>query len=481
MAPTVKILLALLVLGALGVGAYFLFKKPSNGDKSELALRDRWDAAAPGLGLAPQDAYNFLFKKMCQTKEGTLAWNQSADPTKPYSGTLLSCEQRAPFGQPEVVLASEIADIEAKIASKVYAPTTEQERLALYFELVYPNAPQGKFASMSLPELVSLWQDLELYYKLPAAIMPQTAIPVHRSEEQKFFRMPAGLIIDQDPDRLGITTAFAEVVHAGATSALYTRPDDFNGTYYYPAKGSGIYLPLGRSLVAYNKVHALKMLGVANSDLVQYAGLDFISFLQHDSEAAWKAIRAKDPHAKWSDHWVSTCVIGKHLTKQGAGCKPVFGKMTAQVSYIPAALDQMVSEMASGKSLRTVRVQGKPVLRYYGLGDTGDLELAQVARNRNYETLQLLREAQMSLKGNAVVGNEFLDLVEPTYAQTRLVRLNPFGRPYNVATAPYTQPNLAYLLDATVKPVSMTMLADKTWDPWEANRPQFDVVVPERN
>lgn len=60
----------------------------------------------------------------------------------------------------------------------------------------------------------------------------------------------------------------------------------------------------------------------------------------------------------------------------------------------------MIENMVNGKCLIENR-DGKLV--YYGLGDTGDKFLAQLIRNRGYDTIQLLREAQMNTSGNAVV------------------------------------------------------------------------------
>lgn len=61
-------------------------------------------------------------------------------------------------------------------------------------------------------------------------------------------------------------------------------------------KGSGLYFPIGRTLVAYNKVHALKLLNVSNTDIVMI-GRDFQSFLKNDSDTLWKSIQRDIPNA----------------------------------------------------------------------------------------------------------------------------------------------------------------------------------------
>ena len=435
--------------------------------------------------LPTEEETDFDFKRQCRLDDGTIYLYKSADIDNQYSGTMLACEKRIEYGSPEVILNSEIMDIISNINNDVYKPKNEKERLVLYFKLVYPNSTDN-WKNMSLEELQDYYQDLEFYYKLPPAIMPQTEIVINRDNKQRFYRVPKGVILDQDPHRLGVTTSYIEVTHFGPTSALLRKPRLFNGTYYYPAKGSGLYLPVGETLIAYNKVHALKMLDVLNKDIVVVGGRDFQTFLKKDSDALWEQILQSNPNANREDTWVKACVVDKHATEQDPNCSPFMGTWTKTIEYIPAALDLIIEEMVSGKSLRMDYKKQpdksvKLVKVYYGLGDTGDKLLAQIARNRSYDSLQFLREAQMSLEGDAIVGTEYLHLVEPIYSQTYLMRLDPFSRPYDVSEEPNMQPHIKYLLDNDISPVKVQMLTQGVFDPWEEEHLKFDVIVPPRN
>jgi hypothetical protein len=428
---------------------------------------------------------DFEFKKRCREDDGTLHLHKSMDPDLPFSGTLLSCEKRSEYGDPEVILYSEIDKITQNIKNGKYSPKNEKERLQLYLSLVYPTTA-NKWTQMSLNELLDFYQDLEFYYKLPDGIMPNTKIVIHRDNDNKFYRVPSGVYLDQDPGRTGITTPYIEVTRFGTTRSLYRDPSIFNGTYYYPAKGSGLFLPIGRTLIAYNKVHAMKMLDVPNSDIVKVGGRDFQAFLKKDSDTKWKEIKKNNPQAKRSDFWVGACVVDKHSdTSDDSKCTPYLGATTRQIYYIPEALDRIIREMSSGKSLRVdTRKQPdgslKKVKVYYGLGDTGDKFLAQIARNRSYDSLQFLRESQMSLEGDAIVGNEYLHLMEPTYSQASLLRLDPLSRPYNNVEDRFLQPHVNYLLDKSIEPVSVKMLSNGVFDPYEKQQIKFNIVVPER-
>lgn len=445
-----------------------------------------WGQVDTLMNLPDKDNANFNFKKQCREKGGVINLNNGMTASDSFSGTLLSCDKRGEYGSSENILFSEIDSIQSKIKSGEYSPKNERERLILYLSIVYPQSDLSIWNNMSLEELLAYYQDLEFYYKLPPEIMPQTKIIIHRSADKQFYRVPSGVILDQDPDRTGILTPYIEVVRFGPTYALMRDPQLFNGTYYYPAKGSGLYLPIGNTLIAYNKVHALKMLDVLNTQIVAVAGRDFQSFLQKDSDALWVEIKKKNPKADKKDYWVSACSVDKHATKQDPNCTPYLGAMTSKIWYIPQALDQMINEMVSGHSLRMdTRIQPdgkmKDVKVYYGLGDSGDKLMAQLARDRSYDTLQFLRESEMALEGDAVVGNEFLHLMEPIYSQESLLRLDPFMRPYIVSSDPFIQPRINYLLDTNIKPVRVDMIADGVYDPWEDDQIDINIVIPKRN
>ena len=128
--------------------------------------------------------------------------------------------------------------------------------------------------------------------------------------------------------------------------------------------------------------------------------------------------------------------------------------------------------MVAGKAVRVDKRRGRKV--YYGIGDTGDGLLAKLARNRDDSTIQLLREAQMSLKGDPVVGSELIHLMEAVYSQKLLTRLNPFLRPYS---APQRYPSeVNYLLDAQIPSVQRDLLTIGVWEPNTARQSTLDII-----
>ena len=441
-----------------------------------------------GRDISPEEQY-FPFKNVCQYVHGATSLRNPTSADDPFDGTLLACSLQTNYGNPETVLFSEIADIQAQIRAGTLHPRNERERLATYFRIVYPEAPPGAWESMPLDALENYYQSLEFYYKLPAEIMPQTQVVARRPVDQSFYQVPAGVMIDQDPNRLGETAPYIEVVRFGNMFSPMRDPTLFNGSYYYPVRGSGLYIPVGRCLISYNKIHALKQLGVYNSEIVPYAGRDFQSFLQADSKAMWADVVAKNPKADKNTAWVKTCVVDKHATDatKSGDCKPLMGWQTKPISYYPPALDRMIDEMASGKSLRMApRKQPdgttKDVKVYYGGGDTLDRFLGQLARDRGYDTLQFLREAQMALAGDAIVGNEIVKLEEGLYAQAEYVRLDPFSQPYLPPYNPHTEASVQYLLDGTIDPVAPRFVAASLYMPYtEDDSSPLDVVVPARN
>lgn len=439
----------------------------------------------PSHAIQPQEAH-FAFKQHCQDQLGIVGTRNPSNDSDKFSGTLLTCSEMEPYGTPETVLFSELDGIQKRIASGELRPQNEKERLEIYFRTVYPLANPLRWVTMSLAQLQDYYQRLELYYKLPDAIMPTTLITPRRSANNQFYRVPSGVVLDQDQNRKGITEPYIEVIRFGSAFSLYNDPTAFNGTYYYPVRGSGLYIPVGRSLLAYNKVHALKLLRVANKDLLVFGGRDFQNFLKKDSNGIWKDIVAKNPSAQRDQSWVSTCVVDKHATKSDKGCPLAMGWFTKKVEYIPEALDRMVAEMVSGKSLRIdsrKQLDGtmKDVKVYYGGSDTMDRYIAQLARNRGYDTLQCLREAQMSVDGDALVGNEIIKLEEPVYSQAEYVRLDPFATPYLPPYDPQTEASVQYLLDGNISAVSPEWIAKTLYEPFNAAYTVIDVVVPARN
>jgi hypothetical protein len=436
------------------------------------------------LGIPSLKEQAFTTKSKCQAQGGVINWTGSA--------LLLTCDKIIPFNPtaPEPIIFSEIAEVQSKIDSGQYAPKDEKERLALYFQIVYPNSDPATWTKKTLAELQDYWQGLEVYYKLPASIQPTTQIIVKRRPGKQFYRVPNGVLLDQDPERRGVLASYLEVIRFGPMYNLFADPSLYPGTFYYPAKGSGLFLPLGRTLIAYNKVHAMKLLGAPNSEIVKYGGRDFQSFLRADSAAV-----AKTPEGQ-TEVQVTTCVVYKQGTqidlKKCSTTPKIAGYFTTAVTYSPKALDTLIGEMVAGKCLRyktktippkpgETATPPKPYLTYYGCGDTGDKFLSQMARNRGYTTIQCLREAQLELSGDAVVGNELIHLVENSYSQASLMRLDPTKMPLYLPEGVTPAYPVNYLLDSSIKPVDLKAVISTEFQPFKQTVLNIDVVVPERN
>ena len=389
---------------------------------------------------------------------------------------LLTCDNIVKFGDPESPIFKEIDQITAKLAAgTIKAPANEKEKLATYFKIVYPNSDPAKWDAKSEQELKDYFQKLEVYYKMPAAVMPATPITSRRDQMNQFYRVPAGVTLDQDQNVVGQVGPYLEVIRFGPMYNYFADPTLFLGTFYYPVKGSGLYLPLGKTLVAYNKVHCMKMLGASNAQIVLYGGRDFQSFLNRDSQSADLSAEA----------FISVCVVNKRGTSNATGCDKIYNYFSQTIKYKQKALDTMIDEMVAGKCLRydtrTINGVTRKTLVYYGCGDTGDKFLAQLGRNRGYTTLQFLREAQMELDGDAIVGYELMHLVENVYSQTALLRLDPFKMPLYMP--PGTTPELPvnYLLDKSTKPVDIKAVINSEFKPFEQKLFDLNVIVEERN
>lgn len=381
-------------------------------------------------------------------------------------------------------LSSEIQHIQERIKNKAYNPKTERDKLLLYIKIVYPNINTTKLNGMSTEKLVRMYQKFEFYYKLPESIMPTTSIPVRRTEKTKFYRIPAGVVLQQDPNRSAIVTPYIEVTRFGPSNNFYRDPSKFTGTFWYPAKGSGLFLPLKNSLIAYNKVHALKMLNVRNDEILKHSGAYFQYFVQKDSNRLLKQSKFGD-----TSLLKSTCVMTKKPPSSTLlnKCYNELGVNSREITYIPEALDELISEMVSGKSLRfDRRLNGLPnkngpvVKTYYGLGDLGDVFLAGIAKQRGIETIQLLREAQMNPLGDAVIGNEIIHLLEPVYSQATLLRLDPLSPALYKKSCDSTMGEPTnYLLDSKIGGVDMHLLKSE-YSPFQDSPEDINTYVVDR-
>lgn len=234
---------------------------------------------------------------------------------------------------------------------------------------------------LSVNDLRQLYENLEIWYNYPNHPKGQQTV---RAAFRPFYRVPESVNLQQFMDRQGfVDNTWVEVFHAGHMNTDFYIPFDlFAGTFYYPAKGSGVFLPMGRSLVAVNKVDALKKLKVPNEVIKEHAKGTF---------RKWLASKEKQ-----------IALANPNMTEE-------------EVQQL--ALDEQIKAMASGQN----KIKTKKGFCYYGLGSGGDGLLAKAAIQEGYDTIQLIHEAQLGCDPRGVLdGFEIIDLRNPLTSASRL-------------------------------------------------------------
>jgi hypothetical protein len=320
------------------------------------------------------------FRERCDNVDGIVQFNET--------GLLLQCV--APSNDleaPTIVYFNELTsqDVQEYTNIVIQAGNDQHSKLAIYFFIVYSSTPFQTWNSYSLYQLANLWNQLELYYILPPEIMPTIPILNRRpSIEPTFYRVPDDVILQQKylytlSDAAPNNTSM-EVVHFGNLNV--TLPNEplsaFTGTYFYKATGSGVAISMrNKTLVAWNKVHALNILGILPNVIYTESGESF-----------------KRNVTEYSNVY--------NLSLQ-------------------EALIQVINEMSQGKSIRFI--PNDNVFIYFGLGDMGDSLLATTALSQGYTSIQLVREAQFTpLETNILppVGYEVIILLPPSEASQEL-------------------------------------------------------------
>jgi len=151
-----------------------------------------------------------------------------------------------------------------------------------YLNYVYPLA-RGSFALLSDLEINDFFNQLLFYYKLnpqpPATIPLGKYIPRNIKKLPKVGDLYSPAIINPDgfscrniyPDDVPLNNAFVNGF-ASNTDVEIWHTNVYNGSlgvYYYLTPGSGIYVNLGKTLVARNKLDALRKLGFSNTNIAK--------------------------------------------------------------------------------------------------------------------------------------------------------------------------------------------------------------------
>ena len=258
---------------------------------------------------------------------------------------------------------------------------SEKEKLVRYFQNVYPSTSLAFWKNLSIEKLEEMYSNLEIWYDFPGTNDPSTPKSKRAAKMMPFYRVPDSVdlqqFVDKKPQR---SSTWMEVYHSGPMNTDFYIPTGlFAGTYYYPAKGSGVFLPLGKTLIAYNKVHALKKLRVPNDVILENSGPSF-------------------------KRWYT-----REIKRNGGDEK--------------TALNSIISEMVKGKNSTK---DSKGQYCYFGLSDQGDPLMAYAAIQQGYDSIQLIREAQKGCSPDGVlVGFELIHLRAPGESAKMLRRLVP--------------------------------------------------------
>jgi hypothetical protein len=232
------------------------FAVSQNMNENYLYLDSFLDAAVPRVDPAlvfdpnPKtlgERYgDFVFKTKCKANRGTISMTHF----------LSQCLKILKFGSPVTVLDVEREDID--FAS--YPQSTELEKLQSYFTLVYGNAAVWK--SKTLVELIDYWKRCEIHYT-SSPILPTTPIPITAKRPLDYIsggKPPISAY--QFRNRGCEAVQYVEVIRQNNRYSWYEDTEIFAATFFFPARGSGLFLPTGRMFVAPDKESAARTLGV---------------------------------------------------------------------------------------------------------------------------------------------------------------------------------------------------------------------------
>uniref|UniRef100_A0A6C0BIZ7 Uncharacterized protein n=1 Tax=viral metagenome TaxID=1070528 RepID=A0A6C0BIZ7_9ZZZZ len=297
----------------------------------------------------------------CKKMNGSLQWAED--------GILTVCAlPRKKYEDDTVVLFS------AK--EKVPSVTDDvKSQYVEYFHNVYPSTSKVFWNRMPVAWLRQFYENLEIWYNFPGHPAGSQEV---RSAFKPFYRVPDTVNLQQYTQRTGFADhTWIEVFHSGHMNTDFYIPNEmFAGTFYYPTKGSGVFLPLGHSLVALNKIDAFKKLGVPNDVILANADPSFLRWLRREEKALTQS-------------------SGSTMTPE-------------EIKQL--ALDNQIKKMAMG----TNKTRTKEGWCYYGFGSQGDGLLAKAALQAGYDTIQLLHEAQRGCDPQGVLdGFELIDLRNP--------------------------------------------------------------------
>lgn len=350
------------------------------------------------------DAEEWAFRTRCKSVNGVLN----------VVDVLTTCRQIVSYGSPFLTFDQEIQNINwAALPS-----SNELERLQSYFSVVYGSPAVWK--SKNLSELQNLWTSLEFRWDLP--IKPTTPTPPVRRSNSKFYQSQSLKgTLDQDPHRPGENLKYVEVVRFGTAVSKYDNEQLFAGTYYWPVRGSGLFLHVGKTLFAYNKIHAFRLLGCTYEEIVYALRPNVIAFIQNESNEAWSAHISKNPTAQKSKYFKSYC--NWNTTKASSSCPLLFDIGMTTVELCTPVVTAFINDFCTGASER-LYAPGVAPMSFFDQDPFLDRMIAQVAAQRGFETCIFVKQVGFD------VAQELLHCKDPVTSLMSLKKFTPFDEDF---------------------------------------------------
>jgi hypothetical protein len=403
-----------------------------------------------GQNTAVQDAADWSFKTKCKNDGGVLN----------VVDVLTTCRQIVSFGSPFLVFSLEIQSIDwTKLPS-----ANELERLQSYFSVVYGSTDVWK--TKSLFELQQLWQTLEFRWQLP--IQPTTPAPNTRRQNTKFYQSQTLKgTLDQDPDRLGEELEYVEVVRFGTAVSRYDNEQLFAGTYYYPVRGSGLFLPVGRVLFSYNKIHAFRLLGCTDEEIVFSLRPNLIAFLQNESSVVWTNIQEKNPGAIKSNFFKNYC--NWNTSSSSSQCLSLFEFGMTEVYLCSAVVAKFIDDFCTGSSSRKYSDSAAP-LSFFEYDPFLDRMIAQVAAQRGFDTCIFLKIVGFD------IAQELVHCKDPVTSLMMLKKFTPFDPQFSLINAT-RQDTVNFYIPQSVPRVGKQCLTELPYKPFTQSTCTFPKVL----
>jgi hypothetical protein len=397
-----------------------------------------------GESTVATDAAEWAYKTRCANVGGVLN----------VVDVLTTCRQIVAFGSPFLVFGSEIQNIDWKSLPS----SNELEKLQSYFSVVYGSP--AVWQSKSLTDLQTLWASLEFRWNLP--VQPTTPVAAVRRPNSKFYQSQTLQgTLDQDPDRPGENLEFVEVVRFGTAVSKYDNEQLFAGTYYWPVRGSGLFLPIGKTLFAYNKIHAFRLLGCTDEEIVYGLRPNVIAFIQNESNVAWTEWTTQNPTAAKTTHFKNYCTW--NTASSSSSCPILFDIGMTTVSLCVPVVKAFIDDFCTGAVERKYAT-GVAAMSFFDQDPFLDRMIAQVASQRGFDSCVFVKQVGFD------VAQELLHCKDPVTSLMSLKKFTPFSSEFSsVNSTPLNSVN--FYVDSKIPRVVSSCVVNRPHVPFVSPSP----------